>query len=291
MKVHVDCRNEDGSNSIFPRDIAVHEERRPCGGYYEYRYDSDEWIQQYETIQYIPLQRFLGQEVEQFLFEYAVLVPRTYHNDIAILIQGLRDFVWPHKGSGGPRCWISNGMVAAKKFSRDYNAEKRVKWGEYQFNESSPQEVCIRQQQQRAEAAQPELDLVRQKEVERRRLERAAEERKQQQIKRQEEAARDHRNAIITDYMYKLETSQVARADRKNDVEKERQRLEDYLSSYFGDVVQVQLFGSLTSGLGCMTSDADFTLHFEFHNAPSIVVLADALHIIGCQSVTSISHA
>ncbi|KAF8948154.1 hypothetical protein BGZ47_006262 [Haplosporangium gracile] len=71
----------------------------PCGGYYECHSDSDEeLIQQYETVECISLRRLQGHEVESFLFQYAVLVPRVCHNDIAVLIQGLRDNVWTHKG-------------------------------------------------------------------------------------------------------------------------------------------------------------------------------------------------
>ncbi|KAF9137469.1 hypothetical protein BGX30_010182 [Mortierella sp. GBA39] len=278
-----------GTNSIYPHDIAVELEQTPCGGYYYYNSDGEEVaIQQYETVQYIPSRRLRGHEVENFLFEYAVLVPRMYHNDIAVLIQGLRDNVWTHKGSGGPRCWLSNEMAATKKFSRDHNAEKRAKWGRYQHGESSPQDDYTRLQQQLAETARQEQERAQQEE--RLRLERVNEERRQQQIKRQGEVARVRRNAIIALYMYKLEMSQVATADMKDNVNKARQQIEGDLSRYFRDDVEVHTFGSYASGLCSVTSDADFTVYFDCFT-PSIDELADALENIGYQFVTSIPHA
>lgn len=291
MKFHIDECNEQGSNSFYSHDIAVEQEQRPCGGYHDYNSDSDEeFIQQYETVQYIPLRRLQGREVEAFLFEYAVYVPRVYHNDIAVLIQGLRDNIWTHKGSGGPRCRLSNGMAATKKFSRDHNAEKRAKWGRYQIGETSPLDDSIRLQQQQAEAARQEQERVQQEQQERLKLEQVREQRRQQQIKRREEVARVQRNAIITAYMYKLEKSQVATADMKEDVKEARRQLESDLSFYFRDNVKVHPFGSFASGLCSVTSDADFTVYFGCYT-PSIDELAEALEDIGYQGVTSIPHA
>ncbi|KAF9340513.1 hypothetical protein BGZ91_001608 [Linnemannia elongata] len=291
MKFYIDGCSEQGSNSIYPHDIAVELEQRPCGRYYDYDSDgNEEFIRQHKTVQYIPLRRLQGHEVQNFLFQYAMLVPRVYHNDIAVLIQALRNNVWTHKGSGGPRCWLSNGMAATKKFSRDHNAEKRAKWGRYQADESSPQDNYNRLQQQLLETALKEVERVQQEEQKRLRLKRVDEERRQQLIKRQEEVARAQRNAIITDYMYKLRTSQVASADMKDTVREACQRLEEELSCYFSDDVQVCLYGSFASGLCSMTSDADFTVYFNCYT-PTIDELADALEDIGYQFVTSIPHA
>ena len=182
-------------------------------------------------------------------------------------------------------------MAATKKFSRDHNAEKRAKWKRYQHDESSPRDDYIRlQQQQLAEAACQEQERVQQEEQERLRLERVDQERRQQQIKRQEEVARAQRNAIIADYMYKLEKSHVATADMKDSVNEARQQLEGDLSYYFRDDVEVHSFGSFASGLCSMTSDADFTVYFDCYT-PSIDELAEALEDIGYQFVTSIPHA
>ncbi|KAF8948153.1 hypothetical protein BGZ47_006261 [Haplosporangium gracile] len=164
-------------------------------------------------------------------------------------------------------------MMATKKFSKDHNAEKRAKWGRYQHDESSTQEDYICKQQQLAEAARREVGRAQQEEQER--------------LTRQEEVARAQRNVIITIYMYKLEKFQVATEDRKSDVDEARQRLGGDLSDYFQEDVQVYLFGSFALGLSSMTSDADFTIYFEYHT-PSIEELADALDDIGYQWVTSI---
>ncbi|KAG0276277.1 hypothetical protein BGZ95_007760 [Linnemannia exigua] len=92
---HIDFCNENGSNTIFPMDIAVWREKRSHGRrLYAILYDDsgDEecygggFPEEFEGVQFVPLQQLLGHEVEQFLFDYAVLVPRAYHNDIAILI-------------------------------------------------------------------------------------------------------------------------------------------------------------------------------------------------------------
>ncbi|KAF9956171.1 hypothetical protein BGZ65_002926, partial [Modicella reniformis] len=53
-----------------------------------------------------------------FLWEYGQNVPVSYHDDIAVLIQSLRDSLWMSKGSGGESCLCKNGMLGVRKFSR-----------------------------------------------------------------------------------------------------------------------------------------------------------------------------
>ncbi|KAF9137473.1 hypothetical protein BGX30_010186 [Mortierella sp. GBA39] len=55
------------------------------------------------------------------------MIPHTYHDDIAALIQSVREKVWRDGGSGGGYSMLNNGMRAAIKSSRVYNANKRAK--------------------------------------------------------------------------------------------------------------------------------------------------------------------
>ncbi|KAG0276276.1 hypothetical protein BGZ95_007759 [Linnemannia exigua] len=128
---------------------------------------------------------------------------------------------------------------------------------------------------------------------ERLRLERLVEEQRRQLIKRHEEAAKKQRNAAITDYMHKLQGSQVATSFRKQDVEDVRWTLNQALQEYFCDDIEVETFGSFASGFCSMNSDADFTVHFyEYYDYyPSVDDLPDALHDSGYRSITTIPHA
>jgi len=56
----------------------------------------------------------------RFMWEYGQNVPATYHNDIAILLQSLRDNVWGSNGSGGDFSWLANGRKGVHKFSKGY---------------------------------------------------------------------------------------------------------------------------------------------------------------------------
>ncbi|KAF9134877.1 hypothetical protein BGW39_005592 [Mortierella sp. 14UC] len=301
---HIDQLSQYGSNSIFPYDIVISQERRSLGKRDVYYNDSSDdeynggYTEEFENVPFVPLPCLVGHEVEEFLFDYAVLVPRVFHNDIAVMIQNLRDQLWDHKGSGGTRCWLENGMVAAKKYTKDYNTDKRMRSGRLQYDEMDPQQEYVLQQQQLRqqqldEAARRERERARQEE-ERLKQERVAEEQRQQRIRRQEEAAKAQRNAAITDYMYKLQESQAATNYRKEEVESVRQILEQVFRDYFEDSdIEVQSFGSFASGLCTMNSDADFTVlfHGDYDYYPSIDDLADALHDSGYHSITTIPHA
>ncbi|KAK3822478.1 MAG: hypothetical protein JOS17DRAFT_835392 [Linnemannia elongata] len=64
-------------------------------------------------------------DIQTSLDRYATLVPNQYHDDFSILTLHLRNTWWKHKGSGGPKCFLSYGVEGVFKFSRRHNDKKR----------------------------------------------------------------------------------------------------------------------------------------------------------------------
>ncbi|KAF9910467.1 hypothetical protein EC991_006522 [Linnemannia zychae] len=267
----------------------------------------------YDSTLYISLPALTSREINDFLNGYAETVPHIYHDDIAILIQALRDNLWINRGSGGGCYLLDNGMRATIKFSKIHNYNKRVKSGRLQADELVLRQALIQKRQQ-LEAEKQEKER-RQKEDEARILrERLAEEQREreQQRKLDEEARllreslakeqrerqmmlqqqQEYRYALATKCVNKLKT-QIATPDSKESAEILRIILETNLRRYSGDnTVSIHIFGSFASGLCSITSDVDFTVYnFARHYKNPIEELAKALRWSKCQSVTTIANA
>ncbi|KAG0375811.1 hypothetical protein BGX24_008627 [Mortierella sp. AD032] len=240
---------------------------------------------------HIILHGFSGQDVKEFLENYADSVPRKYHDEIAAIIQSLRDDHWQNRGSGGTWETLPNGMRGATKFCADHNDNKREKKLQRQ---REIEDVERRRREREEEEARQEAK--RREQEQRRREEQVQREREQleqRQRERREEAREEaarQRNSAITKYMNSLQVSLTSSQQRDDDIESLRETLEEELQDYFDDdEIEVHLFGSFASGLSTKTSDADFTVyHLPYGD---ISDLAGALESIGYHSVSYITNA
>lgn len=249
---------------------------------------------------FIHLPPLHDRQIQDFLHQYAVTIPHAYHDDIAALIQAVRLHVWRDGGSGGGFYILDNGMRAAIKFSRVYNANKRVKAGRLQADELA----VLQQRQQRQQQLEAEKEEQKRKHQEEKAQilqERLAEEKRQRErqevLKEQEERNRLQDRSMdnfktITEYFRKL-GSQMATSGQKESVEAFRKVLESILRQQSGDEkVKVHVVGSFASGLCAVTSDFDFTVYnFARHYTNPIQEVAKAFRSAGCQSVTAITNA
>jgi DNA polymerase sigma len=276
---------DGGCYAHFPYNVQVFEgddssddssdDDDPYGDNEYYSYNNESSESNYGS-DYIVLHGFYGNQVQEFLEWYAYEVPREYHDEIAALIQGLRDDYWCNRGSGGTWNGLPNGMRGATKFSANHNDNKRDR-------------AALRQRENEdAERRQREQE----EEEERREVER----REQERIWREEQRAREareeairQRNDRIATYMDCLERSLMSSVDRDGKVESQRQTLQDELQQHYCDWdLEVHLFGSFASGLSSKTSDADFTVYYFEHD---IKELASSLKQIGYQDVSAITNA
>ncbi|KAG0276269.1 hypothetical protein BGZ95_007752 [Linnemannia exigua] len=261
-----------------------------CYGYFPYVVDISSALSfnYYNTYNdHITLHGFSGQEVQEFLDNYANGVPRKYHDEIAAIIQGLRDDYWQNRGSGGTWETLPSGMRGATKFCANHNNNKREKKLQRQ---KEIEDVERRRREREEEEARQEAK--RREQEQRRREEQEQKEREQREQRERgarEEAVRQ-RNSAITKYMNNLQVSLTSSLQRHDEIESLRETLEDELQDYFDDDdIEVHLFGSFASGLSTNTSDADFTVyHLPYGD---ISELADALKFIGYHSVSHISNA
>lgn len=249
---------------------------------------------------FIYLSALHPREVQDFLHQYAVKIPHTYHDDIAVLIQAVREHVWRDGGSGGGYFVLGNGMRAAIKFSQVHNANKRAKSGQLQADELVAQQQRQQRQQQIEAEKQKQEQIRKQREEEARILqERLADEQRQLKAEQEERDLWEQqfrkimdKDRIITEYLRKID-SQAATSDQKDSVEILRKILESTLRQHSGDQkVKVHVFGSFASGLCTLTSDVDFTVYnFARHYTDPILEVAKAFRSVGCQSVTTIAKA
>ncbi|KAF9134883.1 hypothetical protein BGW39_005598 [Mortierella sp. 14UC] len=233
---------------------------------------------------YITLYGFSGQEVQEFLEWYADEVPRDYHDEIAALIQGLRDDYWNNRGSGGMWETLPNGMRGATKFCANHNDNKRDKKNRRQ------REIKDAERRRRErEEEETRQESERREQEQRRREEKERLAREQQEKELREETIRQ-RNLTITKYMSSLQVSLTPSQQRDDEVESLREMLQEELQDYFDDdEIEVHLFGSFASGLSTKSSDADFTVYYL--PCDDISELADALRSIGYHDVSYINNA
>ncbi|KAG0276271.1 Terminal uridylyltransferase 4 [Linnemannia exigua] len=255
---------------------------------------------------FVSLPKLSGRDQQDFLDDYAAIIPSNYHDDFATVIQHLRDNCWIHGGSGGRTRLLANGLEGVTKFSKKHNDKKRlvithILPGELErrraFSRQLEINAAVRQKQDftRPDAQKPEQNRkqpqddinILEKRLDAMRLE--VEER-QQLKERQEMEARAQRIASITRYMITLQTSQMPTDDIINSVQDLRQALQAGLRRYTGrENVTVHLLGSFESGLASKTSDADFTAYNFFSpnsRGNSIAELANALRWAGLPIVS-----
>ncbi|KAF9910465.1 hypothetical protein EC991_006520 [Linnemannia zychae] len=233
---------------------------------------------------FIILYGFTGQEVQEFLEWYENEVPRDYHDEIAALIQSLRDDYWHNRGSGGTWETLPNGMRGATKFCASHNDDKRNR----KQQRLRDIENAERRQREREEE-EARLEYERREKERRRREEQERLAREQREKEAKEDSIRQ-RNFVLTKYMSSLEVSLTSSKQRDEEVERLRETLQEELQDYFDDDdIEVHLFGSFASGLSTNTSDADFTIYYL--PCDNIKELAGALRSIGYHNVTSISNA
>ncbi|KAF9919613.1 Terminal uridylyltransferase 4 [Linnemannia zychae] len=258
---------DEGTYDFFPYSVYTYNDDTDSEDEYWDRdsYYDDSSDDSDSDADYTILHAFSGQETQEFLDHYACNVPRAYHDEIAALIQALRDDYFDHRGSGGTYCILPNGWRGATKFSASYNDNKREKIAQ------RAQELEDAKRRQREEAE------------ERERLERE----RREQAQRNE--ARLRRNQLILTYMNKLRNSLKSSQERDEQVDALRSRLERNLQEVYGDYeIEVHTFGSFASGLSSKNSDADFTV---YNCEYDIADLATMLEYLGYEDVTYIGNA
>ncbi|KAF8941805.1 hypothetical protein BGZ47_007173 [Haplosporangium gracile] len=232
---------------------------------------------------YIILYGLYGHQIQEFLEWYANSVPRDYHDEIAALIQGLRDDYWCNRGSGGTRETLPNGMRGATKFSANHNDNKRDRAAQRQRDNEDAER---RQREQEEEEARREAEQLEQERKWREKQEREAREQREREAR--EQAIWERHNGI-SKYMDSLQKSLMSSQDRDDGIESQRQALQDELRRHYGDRnLEVHLFGSFASGLSSKTSDADFTLYYFDWD---VTELASALRRFGYQDVFALTNA
>ncbi|KAK3822482.1 MAG: hypothetical protein JOS17DRAFT_777260 [Linnemannia elongata] len=249
---------------------------------------------------FIYLSPLNGRQIQDFLNQYAVMIPHAYHDDIAVLIQVVRDEVWGDGGSGGGLCILENEMRAAVKFSRVHNANKRAKAGQLQADELAALQQR-QQRQQQLEAEKEEQKRKHQEEEARILQEKLAKEKRQRErqvmLKEQEERDRLQDRTMdpfktITEYLRKVDSLR-ATSSQKESVEALRKNLESVLRQHSGDQkVKVRVYGSFASGLCTVTSDVDFSVYnFAQYYTNPIQELASVFRSAGAQFVQAIANA
>lgn len=280
---------DDGYYGYFPYVVRVFDgddssdDDDPYGDddYYGYGYHIEPSESNYGS-DYIVLYGFYGHQVQEFLEWYAYKVPRQYHDEIAALIQGLRDDYWCNRGSGGTWDELPNGMRGATKFSANHNDNKRDRAAQRQREtEDAERRRRDHEDEKRREQERREQERIWREEQESLAREQRAREAKEEAIRQ--------RNGRITKYMESLKQSLMSTQDRDDEVESQRWTLQDELQKLFEDWdIEVHLFGSFASGLSSKTSDADFTVYYFDYD---IRDLASALHEIGYDDVSTITNA
>ncbi|KAG0197528.1 hypothetical protein BGX28_008999 [Mortierella sp. GBA30] len=238
--------------------------------------ESSSWKSESEsTDSYLELRGLSSQEIGDFLWTYTEEVPFAYHDDIASLIQCLRENVWCSRGSGGVIVELDNGLDGVKKFSRTHNEDK--------LDRRHQQEEAERLRQEKEE--RHEQERLRWEEEERRCRE------EEQRIQR-EQQAKQQRNSALNKYMYQLERSTLANESRVDEIHDLRSRIEEGLMEYYDDHdIQIDLFGSFCTGLGTAKSDADFTIIDYDGTVDGISSLGRALKWCGYSDVVTIANA
>ncbi|KAF9134876.1 Zinc finger, CCHC domain-containing protein [Mortierella sp. 14UC] len=224
---------------------------------------------------YVALAGFRPSDTKVFLDNYAKEVPERFQNDIAHLLQGLRDSYWRCRGSGGTKCAV------------EHNSRKRRKIEEKQAEETARQEESARLEQEHRRKEQDEakrvaerLELVQA----RRRYEDNVQE--AHYAKRASAAERSRINNPVFQYIDKPHASLSASRAREDQVESLRMRLEKRLRTRFNDKIAVDILDPLPLD----SSDADMTVL----NMPSNVYideLANVLHDLKFLDVTYLPKA
>ncbi|KAF9545746.1 hypothetical protein EC957_010494 [Mortierella hygrophila] len=125
----------------FPYSIDLHlADDKICGGL-GYLSDVEE--------HHIHVRQFTVAERKMFLRFYAKSIPRSFHNDLAVLTQELRQDVWYRMIQSKDVCCLPNGMEAVKMFTKEYNDCNRVAAG--RRLEGEPNQLSPTDQQLKAE--------------------------------------------------------------------------------------------------------------------------------------------
>ncbi|KAK3817168.1 MAG: hypothetical protein J3R72DRAFT_460702, partial [Linnemannia gamsii] len=264
----------------FPMDIAVHlADDKDCGGF-GYLTEMGE--------NHLHVPEFTATQVEIFLRSYAETIPTAFHDDLAMLLLGLRKNVWRRTIRDEDVCRLSNGMDAAIKFTKAYNDRRRLASGRKHADEIA-RPLLINES--KANMADQELQI--REERERKFQEKVRQ--LQEQSQRKDAEGLSRRNAAITEYMDELYASQVATPHRRREVQNIRLAVQKRLRGYYRDSsIEVHSFGSFASGLCDMSSDADMTVFNVPRQSPNclpIVDLANNLRKLRYQHVTSVPRA
>ncbi|KAG0068877.1 hypothetical protein BGZ89_003922, partial [Linnemannia elongata] len=102
----------------FPYSIDLHKaDDKKCGGV-EYLRGMEE--------HHIHVRRFTRAERNMFLRFYAESIPKSFHDDLAVLTLDLISNVWHRTIQPQAVCCLPNGMEAVNKLTKKYNAWERV---------------------------------------------------------------------------------------------------------------------------------------------------------------------
>ncbi|KAK3806472.1 MAG: hypothetical protein J3Q66DRAFT_359163 [Benniella sp.] len=257
-------RLEDGCSDLFPYAVSLY---TPDGTLTSSMTDMARLMQSLSLqVPSLSVPGLTHCDKHRFMWEYGQNVPATYHNDIAILLQSLRDNVWGSNGSGGDFSWLANGRKGVRKFSKGY---ERTMYLEHR-------------QQDLLEAER--LDGVLPNTI--------------------AEIRYGMANGVydgLNQYIYGLDRTLTSSSH--NEVEALQRKLERQLRvSLESPSLRIDLFGSYTSGLSTLTSDADFTITTvttittedgdeQKIPEPDIIDLGRAMRVHGYRNVQTIAGA
>ncbi|KAG0276274.1 hypothetical protein BGZ95_007757 [Linnemannia exigua] len=275
----------------FTYDIAVRlADDKDCGGF-GYLSEMEE--------HHLHVPEFTAAQVEIFQRFYAEIIPTAFHDDLAMLLLGMRKDVWHCAIRDEDVCMLSNGMDAVIKFTKAYNDRRRAASGRKHADKIARSLLIKEAMANMADSIErfvrrmEEQELQIREEGDRKSQEKEHLLRGQKQRKEAEELA--WRNTAITEHMNRLYVSQVATPHRRSEVQAIRLAVQKRLRGYYRDCsIEVHSFGSFASGLCDMSSDADltvFNIPRYLPNRPPIVELANNLRRLRYQHVTSIPHA
>ncbi|KAG0375809.1 Zinc finger, CCHC domain-containing protein [Mortierella sp. AD032] len=268
---------------------------------------------------YVLLRGLERSEFDYFRRWYRDRVPAVYQDDIAVIIQGLRDEYWYHQGCGGVSKRLANGLRGAAIFSRQthnsYNPtatfrrsaddsqdqdryEKEDRGGQLALSQGAQQQLSILHAEQRRLIVLREwksrIAAVRRRDMEHGQRGGLPREQARQADPQEWRVTRlqQVRANLITRHMGVLRRSQPCLPEKTIQAVSIRLKLQRQLRSYYcnGDLL-VELYGSFASRLSTVTSDVDLTLTHLGDTTQSISILAAALRLIGYQDVVFVSKA
>ncbi|KAF8938202.1 Zinc finger, CCHC domain-containing protein [Dissophora ornata] len=212
--------------------------------------------------EYFQIPGLSDREIQDFLWSYAKDVPADYQDDIATVINFLRDEVWENNGSGGILTLLTDryDVEAVRKYTREHNNDKVTRSRE---REQAVQEGTRKKQEQDNQLRQ--------------------EEERQQADRRR----RDKLNAN----MDKLRAVRMSTQQRDIQAADVANTINNLISQWFPDsYLTVHLVGSFANGLSADTSDVDMTV-IDDDNCLTITYLVKVLRELGYRDVIAIPNA